>query len=44
MLISQAMQETAHDTGGTYGPKTNGFLIMIAWLAYAIGKLSENRW
>jgi hypothetical protein len=45
MLISEAMKETAHhDTGGTYGPKTNGFLIMIAWLSYVIGKLSENRW
>jgi hypothetical protein len=38
------MKETAHDAGGTYRPKTNGFLIMIAWLACAIGKLSENQW
>lgn len=45
ILISEAMKETAgHDTGGTYGPKANGFLIMIAWLAYVMGKLAENRW
>ncbi len=44
MLIAEAMKETAHGTGGTYGPKDNGFLVMIAWLAYATGKLSENRW
>jgi hypothetical protein len=43
IMIASAMREAAeHDTGGTYGPKANGFAVLIAWLAYVQGRIAQN--